>query len=108
MRPMSSAKTKCQKKNIPAQVDVLKEKLETINFKDHFSDYEGENDLESVQEYIKDYFLAFEDDDEEMDVEEPQEYYHYTNATDTDLIAKVWNSVSDCIIQRHLKSFGLV
>eukprot|EP01134_Creolimax_fragrantissima_P006687 CFRG6687T1 len=83
--------------------DLLEEKIKVSDMGDYFDDYDGGKDFENAKSYIKKRFL-----DIGRATETRRLYPHFTIATDTENIKRVFNDVKDIILHFHLAEFGLV
>jgi len=81
--------------------DVFQEKLKKVRLADFFAAYEGDNDYNSAAQFIEDLFI--ETDQSVRDI-----YPHWTCATNTENMKKVFDVVKDIIIKRGLGRAGLV
>jgi len=81
--------------------DIFAEKIKKIDLKVTFDDYNGGCDYDNATAFIKDKFLAQN--------EQPKKhiYTHITCATDTDNVQVVFNAVKDVILHRVLDDSGL-
>lgn len=81
--------------------DILEEKLQTSHLNKYFPDYKGpQQDVDSGMKFIQQMYEAVKPETHEL-------FAHYTVATDTKLISKVFDAVKKTLITRHLKSYGL-
>jgi hypothetical protein len=80
--------------------DLFAEKIKKVDLKICFSDYQGGNDYKTAVEFIRDKFMAQN--------ENPQKniYPQITCATDTDNVNVVFNAVKDTILRRALDAAG--
>eukprot|EP00128_Syssomonas_multiformis_P015847 Colp12_sorted_trinity150504_noHs@6728 len=87
------------------KVDQLLEKIEVIksDLKSYFPDYTGGFQYEAASQYILQKFLEIGKGNEYKRV-----YPHYTIATNTDNIRKVFDDVKDIIQNVHLREYGLL
>ncbi|KNC79921.1 hypothetical protein SARC_07701 [Sphaeroforma arctica JP610] len=83
--------------------DLLKEKIEVSDMGDYFDDYDGGCDYENAKGFIRSKFLAIG-----IATETRRLYPHFTIATDTANIKRVFTDVKDIILHFHLAEFGLV
>ena len=67
----------------------------------------GENTFEEASAYIRDQFLK-QRSDSEKDIHPKHIYVHFTCATDTDSIMRVFASVSDAMVRDALKRSGML
>ena len=67
-----------------------------------FSDYRGGNDADAAMEFIKLKFQA------QSKAVERDIFCHFTVATDTENIERVWNDSREIIIRRNLSGLGLM
>lgn len=84
------------------KIDLFREKLPKSSLKARFPDYQGpETDEEAAKQYFAERFRVINQTaDREI-------YIHFTNATDTTLLANTMKSVQDMIIQKNLSSLIL-
>jgi len=83
------------------KIDLFKEKLETVQLKDHFEDFNHENTYEEASQYIQKTFLDAVENDEKM------VFCHFTQATDTDHFDKVFEACKHVILRGNLENLGL-
>jgi len=81
--------------------DLFEEKIAKVPLRDYFSEYEGDNDMESASLFIQEMF-------ESKNPQEKDIYPHFTCATDTNNIFVVFNYVKDIIIKKGLSRAGLM
>lgn len=85
------------------KVDLFAEKIKTSPLIRCFPEYTGPNTEESCKKYIKSKFLAVCSLDRKKDM-----FSHFTCATNTDNIKLVFDAVTSAIINRNMKSHGLL
>lgn len=84
------------------KTDLFKAKLAEKPVRDYFPDYAGaDTDADAAAEYFAKKFRGLNR------TEGREIYLHYTNATDTDLLKNVMQSVQDTIIQNNLTKYIL-
>ncbi|CAG8735521.1 12502_t:CDS:2 [Acaulospora morrowiae] len=81
------------------KIDILKQKLSSVNVKDYFPDYEGDNKFQSVVNFFKGKFL-------ERAPENKRVYTHLTHATDTKQMRLIVATVNDIVQRRQLRDTG--
>jgi len=85
------------------KMDLFEAKIKETDLKVCFENYTGGCDKDKAQEFIKDQFLA-------VDLKRSPTrsiYYHFTTATSTENIKKVFDVVRDVLVKKHLGSvFG--
>jgi len=81
--------------------DLFEEKIKHVNLSVAFSDYNGGLNYENAVNFIRDKFLAQN--------ENPRKhiYTHLTCATNTDNISVVFNAVKDIVLQQILQETGM-
>ncbi|RIA90594.1 guanine nucleotide binding protein, alpha subunit [Glomus cerebriforme] len=84
------------------KIDILKRKLEFIQLKDYFPDYEGDNKFQSVTKFFQNTFINCNENDEK------HIYVHFTHATDTKQMRVIVASVNDIVQRMNLKASGLI
>jgi len=80
--------------------DLFKEKIQKINLNICFPDYNGGNSYQAAADYIKSKFLS-----KNMNKDRCI-YIHFTCATDTDNIRKVYDAVQDILLDSTLAAAG--
>jgi len=83
------------------KVDLFKEKIKKVPITTAFPDYTGQQDEDECVKFIE---QQFHDKNKNPD---KQVYCHVTCATDTKLVAAVFNAVKDIIIRNSLRDAGL-
>eukprot|EP00039_Didymoeca_costata_P018604 m.334168 g.334168 ORF g.334168 m.334168 type:complete len:354 (-) comp17303_c0_seq1:75-1136(-) len=84
------------------KTDLFQQKLPKSPLKKYFPDYTGPNDNpHTAMKWLCEKFVALNKNPSK------KIYKHFTNATDTDNIRKVFNTVSDIIIDNFFKDIGL-
>jgi len=78
--------------------DIFQEKLRHVPLKKIFEDYDGPNTCEKASEFIKNQFLALNENSSRSI------YTHITIATDTENMKLVFSDIRNVIIQKVLKS----
>ena len=68
-----------------------------------FPTYEGPQNFEDASEFLVDRFLS----ENKTSASKRQIYYHFTTATDTELVKYVFNSVAEIILNEILRETGL-
>eukprot|EP00123_Amoebidium_parasiticum_P001629 comp12775_c0_seq1/m.7903 comp12775_c0_seq1/g.7903 ORF comp12775_c0_seq1/g.7903 comp12775_c0_seq1/m.7903 type:complete len:388 (-) comp12775_c0_seq1:145-1308(-) len=81
--------------------DIFKEKLKKKPITTVFPEYTGDGGYKDTSSYIRDQFLAQNQTDKAV-------YSHFTCATDTEAIKKVFSDVHDILIRNSLTSAGLL
>lgn len=81
--------------------DLFKEKIETVDLDVCFPTYTGGNDYDSASKYIKEQFIA-QNENRNKEI-----YAHLTCATSTDNITFVFESVKDIILHEALADSGI-
>lgn len=85
------------------KMDLLQEKIMYSHLADYFPEFNGpQQDAEAGQKFILEIFLALNTNEEKMI------YSHFTCATDTENIQKVFKDVKHHIMQGNLKEHNLV
>eukprot|EP01135_Chromosphaera_perkinsii_P003515 Nk52_evm15s246 gene=Nk52_evmTU15s246 len=85
------------------KIDLLEKKLRTSDMGKYFSDYTGGNDLEAAKMFIEHRFFQIGKPTEYKRV-----YAHFTVATDTENVKRVFEAVKDIILHIHLREYGLL
>ncbi|GIQ90394.1 guanine nucleotide binding protein (G-protein), alpha subunit, partial [Kipferlia bialata] len=82
--------------------DVFQTKITRKNISNCFAEYRGPQSATAAGTYIRDRFL-------ELNRSETREVYpHFTNATDSKNIARVFESVKDIILKHNLRRAGFM
>jgi len=81
--------------------DLFREKIQTVDMKGAFPDYDGGLDLKKAREYLTNKYLSLNHN------ENKNIYHHITTATNTENIKFVFVSVTDIIISQSMNSSGL-
>jgi len=81
--------------------DLFQEKIKKTPMKTHFADYEGGDNYELAVEYIKNQFLA-QNENKEIRI-----FVHVTCATDQNNVSFTFAAVSDILVSESLKRSGL-
>lgn len=85
------------------KTDLLEEKITQSHLAMYFPEFTGQRgDAEAAQEFIRQLFV-----DQHTGRQKPL-YCHYTCATDTENIKKVFKDVKDSLFRDNLKDFNLV
>ncbi|KAF9430935.1 hypothetical protein BGZ76_000647 [Entomortierella beljakovae] len=80
------------------KTDIFEEKIKTSSIKSYFPDYKGEEgDYNMAKEFFKTRFMRLNRS------ENKEVYVHYTDATDTNLLRNIMDSINDIILQRNVK-----
>eukprot|EP00038_Savillea_parva_P006801 m.165952 g.165952 ORF g.165952 m.165952 type:complete len:363 (-) comp12627_c0_seq1:81-1169(-) len=83
------------------KTDLFAEKIQTSNLSDYFPEYTGPpGEVKPAQDFILNMFLGKNKSSART------VYHHYTCATDTANVNKVFDSVSDIIIEKNLERIG--
>ncbi|KAF9910317.1 hypothetical protein EC991_006816 [Linnemannia zychae] len=81
------------------KTDIFREKLHYSRVKDYFPDYEGaDTNVEEATEFFRKRFIRLNRS------EHKEVYVHYSDATNTDQLRNVMNSVNDIILARNVRS----
>eukprot|EP00037_Helgoeca_nana_P000753 m.23500 g.23500 ORF g.23500 m.23500 type:complete len:362 (+) comp10997_c0_seq1:83-1168(+) len=84
------------------KIDLFTDKIKTSNLIDYFPEYSGPvGDVESAKDFILKMFMG------KNRSADRKVYHHFTCATDTTNVDKVFDSVSDIIIEEKLAGIGL-
>jgi len=78
--------------------DLFREKIELVDLKVTFKDYNGGNDYKAALEYLKGVFV----DNAERDI-----FVHVTCATDTKSTQVVFDSVRTTIMEQNMEDGGM-
>jgi len=81
--------------------DLFAEKIERVDLKVCFEDYNGGKNYKNASEYIKDKFSAQNDNPSKVI------YTHLTCATDTDNITVVFKAVREIILRKFIDEQGI-
>jgi len=81
--------------------DLLKEKLEKVKLSDYFPEYKGESDYHAACSFIKDKYLALNRCEKKI-------YTHFTCATSTKNIKKVFDDVKHSVLMTNLAGAGVM
>ncbi|CAG8646318.1 10858_t:CDS:2 [Paraglomus occultum] len=84
------------------KIDILKKKLNRLQLKTYFKEYQGANDFQSVTKFFRREFLS------RNKVVDKNVYVHFTHATDTTQMRVIVASVNDMIQRENLKASGLI
>ncbi|XP_061093322.1 guanine nucleotide-binding protein subunit alpha-11-like [Conger conger] len=83
------------------KTDILSDKIKTSDLQTYFPDFRGKKrDAEEAQQFIKQKYL-----DKAKDKPKSPLYCHYTCATDTQNIRKVFKDVKDTVLKKILDDF---
>lgn len=85
------------------KIDLFREKVTRVPLNDCFPEYKGDNSYEDASQYIKAQF--FEQSECARDSQDL--YAHFTCATDTNLIERVFDICRKVILKRNLEKLGL-
>ncbi|XP_065102985.1 guanine nucleotide-binding protein subunit alpha-14-like isoform X1 [Paramisgurnus dabryanus] len=89
------------------KMDILAEKIQTSDLQTYFPDFRGRRrDVDNAMDYICNMYLKQASNRENG--EKKSIYHHFTCATDTDHIRKVFNDVKKTVLIRELQSFGML
>ncbi|KAF9997875.1 hypothetical protein BGZ80_004820, partial [Entomortierella chlamydospora] len=84
------------------KTDIFREKIKTSSIKAYFPDYTGqEGDYNAAKEFFRSRFMRLNRS------ENKEVYVHYTDATDTNLLRNIMESVNDIILQRNIRVMAL-
>jgi guanine nucleotide-binding protein G(i) subunit alpha len=83
--------------------DLFKDKIEHSPLTICFPEYNGQNTYEEASKYIQMKFCALNYSPNEKEL-----YTHFTCATDTENINRVFSNITDTIISINLKGCGLL
>jgi len=81
------------------KVDLFKEKIKEKNIDSCFPDYKGGQNFEEASKFIYEKFLGASKDKREI-------YAHFTTATDTENISKVFKDIKKTALKRILGGAG--
>jgi GTPase SAR1 family protein len=84
------------------KADLFKEKIQKVDLKVCFPEYNGSNDFDQAVEYIKRQFVS------KVKNTKKAIYSHITTATDTENIKVVFNAVQECILRDSLNKSGFL
>ncbi|XGW12211.1 hypothetical protein V3C99_013140 [Haemonchus contortus] len=87
------------------KIDIFKRKLLTTSIKTCFKDYKGAQVFEESAQYVKDRFQRLVSS--EIQYEKPL-YVHFTNATDTRNIDRVFESCLDVVFKISMEKVGFM
>lgn len=82
--------------------DIFEEKIQRVDLKVCFPEYDGGNNYDKAVEFVKNKFLAQNENPNKII------YPHVTCATDTGNITVVFNAVKDIILRKALDSAGII
>ncbi|XP_067252314.1 guanine nucleotide-binding protein subunit alpha-14-like isoform X2 [Chanodichthys erythropterus] len=89
------------------KMDILEEKIKTSDLKSYFTGFGGQRrNKDEAMDYISDLYLK-EASNRENGVRK-QIYKHFTCATDTDNIRKVFYDVKKTVLIKELQSYGML
>ena len=83
--------------------DLFEQKLKYSSLNTHFPNYQGGKDCQLAQDFIKQQFLHFSKLDETRQI-----FPHFTVATDTENIEKIWKNCRESIVRQNLSTMGMV
>jgi len=81
--------------------DIFAEKIKRVPLKEHFPEYTGDDNYELAVDYVKNQFLAR---NENKDI---RVFVHVTCATSSDNVSFTFAAVSDILVSESLKRSGL-
>jgi len=81
--------------------DLFIEKIKTVQLKDHFKEYTGDNSFENASTFIKDMFLN------QCETVDTLIYPYITTATDTAQMEFLFKAVKDIFITAFLRQLGI-
>jgi len=81
--------------------DLFEQKVQKVDLSVCFPDYKGGKNMESAKEFIRDKFLAQNENSKK------HIYVHFTCATDTGNVKVVFNAVKDIVLHKVLDDSGL-
>lgn len=81
--------------------DLFKKKLPNVPLKNHFPDFDGEDDYEAACEFMKNLFI-------EKNRTGNKVYTHMTCATDKEAVSVIFSAVLDVIVRKGLAAGGFV
>lgn len=81
--------------------DLFKKKLPLVPLKNHFPDFEGEDEYEAACEFMKNLFI-------EKNRTGSKVYTHMTCATDKEAVSVIFSAVLDVIVRKGLAQGGFV
>ncbi|KAJ8345535.1 hypothetical protein SKAU_G00297280 [Synaphobranchus kaupii] len=85
------------------KTDLLEEKVQTVDIKDYFPEYQGEpHCLADVQKFLVECFRGKRRDQQQKPL-----YHHFTTAINTENIRLVFRDVKDTILHDNLKQLML-
>jgi len=84
------------------KADLMEEKIKEAPITLAFPEYKGPQEYKASIEYIKQYFMALNR------VPKREMYSHFTTATSSKNVEKVFNNVSDSVLKWSLRNAGLV
>ncbi|KAJ5068215.1 guanine nucleotide-binding protein g(o) subunit alpha [Anaeramoeba ignava] len=83
------------------KIDLFQQKLSKSEFSLHFPDYSGVNNVEEIMEFIKNKFI------QPVENKERKIYCHFTCATNTQDIQKVFNSLQTIVFEQRMNDTGV-
>jgi len=81
--------------------DLFREKIQTVDMKEAFPDYDGGLDLKKAREFLTNKYLSLNH------TESKNIFHHITTATNTENIRTVFKDVTNIIISQSFSSSGL-
>ena len=83
--------------------DLFEEKVGKSHLSDYFPQYEGpKNSHKEAADFIKEMFLNVND------IPEKRIFPHYTTATDTENIERVFDAVKTTVLEENLRDYNLI
>lgn len=83
--------------------DLFEKKIEKVSLKECWKEYDGPQEYDTCLEFIKQQFLAQNEDPEKRAV-----YSHVTTATDKENVKMVFDDVQHIVVDRSLQQAGLL
>ncbi|OCU00606.1 guanine nucleotide binding protein (G protein), alpha 15 (Gq class) L homeolog isoform X1 [Xenopus laevis] len=96
------------------KTDLLEEKIGFSDLSDYFPRFKGSRcDAEAAKQFILDIYQEIFDKIRKQDASGKDDlkhkvYHHFTCATDTDNIRKVFHNVKEAVLVRYLVDFGIL
>ncbi|XP_051550216.1 guanine nucleotide-binding protein subunit alpha-11-like isoform X2 [Myxocyprinus asiaticus] len=89
------------------KMDILEEKIQTSHLQTYFPNFPGQTQsVKDAKTYIRDLYLNLGSNREKGG--RKSIYHHFTCATDTDNIRKVFNDVKRTVLIKELQSYGML
>lgn len=82
--------------------DLFADKIKRVDLNVCFPDYKGGNDYESSSVFVREQFVAMNENPKKLI------YTHFTCATDTNNITVVFRAVKDIVLRQGLQSMGII